>query len=340
MVQPFSALSRVSVLREGLKQALFDQAFAALLLFDIDHFRQICQIEGQVAGDQIVGLIKRFIAERGWVIYGLETDMVATVLSQEQTWDEAFPGDLSRFLKAQSGVSATVSGGGVRHPASEFALYPTMANLLLDTAHTLLLLAKKRGRNRVIWLDDGANADVDLMQIDRDYYREMARIQMVLARRLEQESRTDFLTGLHNRRGFEEAFARMVQRSRTSKKSLALMYMDSDSLKTINDARGHDAGDRFIAALAQVLNDALRGSDLVSRWGADEFAIVVENTTREEALAIARRLNKMVASRTEGTISMGVYFGIPESAEDALKKADEALYRVKRRGKNDVELVE
>ena len=67
---------------------------------------------------------------------------------------------------------------------------------------------------------------------------------------------------------------------------------------------------------------------------------MVENTPRARAYAIARRLNRAVDERTEGTISIGVYHGVPESTEDALRKADAALYRVKNRGKNDIELAD
>ena len=90
--------------------------------------------------------------------------------------------------------------------------------------------------------------------------------------------------------------------------------------------------------LSRVLNDMLRGSDLLSRWAGDEFAAVIENASKERALSIARRLNGSIAERTEGTMSIGVYHGVPNTADDALKKADEALYRVKERGKNDIEL--
>ena len=98
--------------------------------------------------------------------------------------------------------------------------------------------------------------------------------------------------------------------------------------------------DRFIVDLARVLSDLLRGNDLVSRWGADEFAAVIEDTTREKALSIAERLRQAIAERTEGTMSIAMFYGVPGSPEDALKKADEALYRIKARGKNGIEMVE
>lgn len=216
-----------------------------------------------------------------------------------------------------------------------------MAEIVFSTAQRVLTRVKRAGRERVLWLsEETLKDDVDLTDISLKFFREIARINAALAKQMALESRTDFLTGLYNRRGFEEVFERMVQRAQRNKQPLALYYMDSDSLKTINDSKGHDAGDRFIVDLSRVLNVMLRGSDLLSRWAGDEFAAVIENASRERALEIARRLNGSIAERTEGTMSIGIYHGVPKSAEDVLKKADDALYRVKDRGKNDIELAE
>jgi len=157
---------------------------------------------------------------------------------------------------------------------------------------------------------------------------------------MEVESKTDFLTGLYNRRGFEDIFRRLSEASRRNNNPIALIYMDSDTLKQINDAKGHDAGDRFIVDMSTVLSDVVRGSDFISRWGADEFAVIVDNTTEQKALALAKRIHRAIADRTEGTVSVGFYCGVPRSTEEAVQKADEAMYRVKRSGKNGIELAE
>jgi diguanylate cyclase (GGDEF)-like protein len=327
-------------MREGLIQALFDHSFAILLLFDIDDLPQIFQEQGQVTGDRIIAHTLSFCQDRGWRFYRVDEATFAVIVSEEKPWDEVFFADLRTHLLSLTGIKVNLSGGGVKHPGTEFVLFPKMINLLLRTAHELLLLAKKRGHNQLLWLLDDDTEDVAHLLIERDFFRDLARLQASRSQILEMESRTDFLTGLHNRRGFEDVFQRIVRRARTKNKPLALFYMDSDSLKTINDSKGHDAGDRFIIDLSRVLSEALRGSDLISRWGADEFATVIEDTSREEALAIAKRLNRAIAKQTEGTMSIGMYFGVPDSVEEAMKKADDALYRVKNRGKNDVELAE
>ena len=232
-----------------------------------------------------------------------------------------------------------VSCGGIKISNEDYGLQPQMSGIIFSTAQCVLARAQQHAIPHVVWLTEKSTEDA-LSDISLNFFREIARINAARVHRMTLESRTDFLTGLYNRRGFEAVFTRMVRRANRNGKPLALYYIDSDSLKAINDSKGHDAGDRFIADLAQVLNDMLRGSDLLSRWAGDEFAAVVENTSRARAYAIARRLNRAVDERTEGTISIGVYHGVPKSMEDAFRQADAALYRVKNRGKNDIELAD
>jgi len=112
--------------------------------------------------------------------------------------------------------------------------------------------------------------------------------------------------------------------------------MDSDSLKSINDRDGHEAGDRFIVDLASILRNVARRSDFNFRWGADEFAVVLESGNAARAATLAERLREAVAERTGGTVSIGIYCGVPESTEDAVRIADAAMYDAKRRGKDRV----
>ena len=158
------------------------------------------------------------------------------------------------------------------------------------------------------------------------------------ARQMEVESRIDFLTGLYNRRGFEDISRKLAEASRRSDTPLALVYIDSDSLKRINDTRGHEAGDRFIIDMACILNEVVRGSDFTFRWGADEFAVLIDHATQEKAVALATRIRQAIEARTEGTVSIGIYCGVPENIEDAVNRADQALYRAKEAGKNRIEV--
>ena len=311
--RPARAVGRASNLMHALKDMLYRGRFGALLIFGVDQ--------------HALELIADFIPRHEGFCLG---DGTFAALFDFDAAHEISP-SLPAVIADQTGVC--VSCGGVKTPGEEYGLHPQMSAIIFATAQRVV--ARAKGVERVVWLSED---EAHLADIARNFFREIARINAALVQKMTVESRTDFLTGLYNRRGFEAVFVRMVQRSIRNGRPLALFYMDSDSLKAINDAKGHDAGDRYIVALAQVLDDMLRGSDLLSRWAGDEFVAAIENASRERALAIARRLNRAIAERTEGTISIGVYYGVPESAEHAFRKADEALYRVKNRGKNDVEL--
>ena len=314
--RPARSVGRASNLMHALNDVLYRGRFGALLIFGVD------PTDGP---RNALDSIAEFIPDHEGFCLG---DRTFAALFDPDAAAE-IPPSLPALIASQTGMS--VSCGGVKTPGGEYGLHPQMSAIIFSTAQRVG--ARARGTKRVVWLSEESTADLAL-----DFFRELARINAALVQKMTLESRTDFLTGLYNRRGFEAVFARMVQRAIRNGRPLALFYMDSDSLKAINDAKGHAAGDRYIVALAQVLDDMLRASDLLSRRAGDEFVAAIENASRERALAIARRLNRAIAERTEGTISIGVYYGVPKSANHAFRKADEALYRVKNRGKNDVEL--
>ena len=151
---------------------------------------------------------------------------------------------------------------------------------------------------------------------------------------LQRLSRIDPVTGLLNRKGFDELFNKFLKSSQRRNEPLALLFIDSDSLKQINDNQGHDAGDQFIKNISDVLKNIVRSSDFISRWGGDEFAVLLENTDRIQAYSLAQRIRQSIETLTKGTVSIGLYSSIPTSEESALKSADKALYQAKERGKN------
>jgi len=106
----------------------------------------------------------------------------------------------------------------------------------------------------------------------------------------------------------------------------------------MNDIHGHEAGDRFIIDLASILRGVVRGMDFIFRWGADEFIVVIEGADTGKARALANRIRAAVEERTDGTVSIGIYMGIPENVEDPVNSADRAMYKAKRGGGNRVEV--
>ena len=328
------ALPDATDLKRSLVDILYRRQFGALLILGIDPLNR-------THGDNVSQTLKVLNSIAEFIpapeSFHITDDKIAVLLNAGDACVHEIPSSLPAVIADQTGLR--VSCGGIKISSEDYGLHPQMSEMIFSTAQCVLARAQQHAIPHVVWLTEKSTEDA-LSDISLNFFREIARINAALVQRMTLESRTDFLTGLYNRRGFEAVFTRMVRRANRNGKPLALYYMDSDSLKAINDGKGHDAGDRFIADLAQVLSDMLRGSDLLSRLAGDEFAAVVENTPRARAYAIARRLNRAVDERTEGTISIGVYHGVPESTEDALRKADAALYRVKNRGKNDIELAD
>ena len=326
------ALPGASDFKRALVDILYRRHFGALLIFSIDPLNR-------ASGDNIGQALKvlNSIVIPTPESFHITDDKIVVLFDADDARVREIPSSLPAVIAEQTGHR--VSCGGVKISSDDYGLHPQMSEIIFSTAQCVLARAQQHAIPHVVWLTEKSTEDT-LSDISLNFFREIARINAARVHRMTLESRTDFLTGLYNRRGFEAVFTRMVRRANRNGNPLALYYIDSDSLKAINDGKGHDAGDRFIVDLAQVLNDMLRASDLLSRWAGDEFAAVVENTSRARAYAIARRLNRAVDESTEGTISIGVYHGVPKSIEDAFRQADVALYRVKNRGKNDIELAD
>ncbi len=162
--------------------------------------------------------------------------------------------------------------------------------------------------------------------------------------RVQQLANYDFLTNISNRRHFFECMhAYMLE----TKEPFALCMIDVDNFKTINDSFGHDVGDSVLITLAKVLKDNLKGSDIVARFGGEEFCVALKNVDEKQALEFFFKLRTIIATtpiRPSGhkafnfTVSMGVTFSDLESIDAMLKHADMALYKAKQNGKNRVEV--
>jgi diguanylate cyclase (GGDEF)-like protein len=160
-------------------------------------------------------------------------------------------------------------------------------------------------------------------------------------RDLHRLAQTDSLTGLLNRRAFEEILARELKRSNQGGKAITVLQVDIDRFKQVNDRWGHQAGDEVLRRVASSLRMGLRPSDSLSRFGGEEFMILVRDVTGEQPGEIAGRLREGIAGLvdlpggTALTVSIGVAVSrASELPEDLLRRCDEALYRSKRGGRN------
>jgi two-component system cell cycle response regulator len=154
----------------------------------------------------------------------------------------------------------------------------------------------------------------------------------------------DALTGLHNRRYFHETLSREVARAHRYDRSLALIILDLDDFKAINDEIGHLAGDSVLADAAARILDVVRSADIACRVGGDEFAVVLPESLAADADQLYRRIQHSVGARpiAPGTTQMVFSAGVAELRRDDdavsfFQRADEALYRAKERGKAQIQ---
>ncbi len=155
---------------------------------------------------------------------------------------------------------------------------------------------------------------------------------------LDQLAHQDPLIALPNRRAFMRELERLVARVTRHGEGAALLFVDFDGLKTINDSFGHHCGDQALIKVAELLCEEVRRSDAVGRIGGDEFGVLLQNTTQEGAQETAERLRDIICSfgfsHGGASVPLGVSIGVAmiapgDSATDVMTRADEEMYRRK-----------
>ncbi len=196
----------------------------------------------------------------------------------------------------------------------------------------------------------------DTNEVDRDRNRPLLErvvslaavaIEQARAREdLEYRAYHDELTGLPNRALLNDRLTHALQRSRRDETAVAVLFLDLDRFKLVNDSLGHEAGDRLLTQVAQRMIEGLRGSDTVARLGGDEFVVVVEDVKNElEVHAAVQRVAAILEQPFEVdsetlfvSASIGVSVAHDEAeASELLREADDAMYRAKQRGRRSVE---
>jgi len=165
---------------------------------------------------------------------------------------------------------------------------------------------------------------------------------------VKQDALTDALTGISNRKHFDNSIDEIIEEAAASREPLCLMMLDIDHFKQFNDSYGHQTGDEVLRLVARCLTDSIKGRDFAARFGGEEFVIVLPHTRLQDALIVGDQVRANVASKrivkkTTGeklgniTLSAGVSQYRPgESLEDLLHRADESLYSAKDSGRNRV----
>lgn len=179
------------------------------------------------------------------------------------------------------------------------------------------------------------------------FFVEYIRKTQYLLMKYEQESTTDFLTGLNNVRQFDNVWNTLINNATEKNERLSLLIIDIDHFKNVNDTYGHAVGDKILAELGKILKNTSRSFDIVSRNGGEEFSVILPDCPHDQAVTLAERIREKVESHqfqvssTESiaiTISLGVAT-YPETVTDTTQifsLADDYLYKAKRSGRNRV----
>lgn len=228
----------------------------------------------------------------------------------------------------------------------------------------IMLTARTEVKERVAGLEEGANdyvtkpcddselkARIDAVLREKTLRDQLEKKNLEyeeLMRKLERMAITDPVTGLFNRRRFEEMLAQEFERYRRYGAPFSCLMIDVDHFKTINDTYGHDVGDLVLKQTAQTIQGQIRGVDTVARYGGDEFAVLLSQQKREEAMKAAGRILKQVRQlrlkeMKKGekiTLSIGIA-ALPDpdlkGMDQIVQCADYALYKAKKRGRDCVE---
>jgi diguanylate cyclase (GGDEF)-like protein len=244
-------------------------------------------------------------------------------------WDEP-----TREDRAASKILAATEQEGIikawidAEPKESFQMFILLANRLSDQEKEALM----------------ASSDLMLREPD-DLLRKLAALEEENTH-LRSLSLTDGLTGLYNYRFFARQLDIEMARTMRTGQSCSLMMIDLDDFKQINDTFGHDAGNDFLVRVSETLAQRLRPTDIMCRYGGDEFAVIMPATDLLDAVRIAERLNASVSqmpSKQEKhfSVSIGVAEYQPDHSQEPdinqlVSLADKALYRAKRRGKDAI----
>lgn len=240
----------------------------------------------------------------------------------------------------------------ILHPEDRPLQQQAMAAVLASGEPRTDVFRVQHREGHYVWIEavarripvEGGGDRFDFMFNARDISKRMAAEQALAEsrRELERLARVDALTGLANRRQFDERLAQALRRLQRHGTPIAVLCMDIDYFKRINDGHGHATGDTVLQRFAQRLCEAVRETDLVARLGGDEFVILVENAVPDTAETIARKLIAASAQPLDAggtslavTTSIGIAYAMqPVDPVTLMAQADTALYAAKAAGRN------
>jgi len=205
--------------------------------------------------------------------------------------------------------------------------------------------ARLRVAERIVQLEERLSSQNEALRLANEQTRQLLTQVQAQAIELERQAREDWLTGLYNRRHLDFHLQREFVRARRYQSPLTVAIADLDNFKSVNDRFSHHVGDEVLRTLADILQSNSRSTDIVGRYGGEEFVIILPETTREQGLIVCEKIRRTVEeydwSRVHEGLRMTVSVGMSSDTslanyEKMLTQADDRLYEAKRAGKNTV----
>lgn len=334
---PATNPARVATLGPGRPVQLGERmaALAEIRSTVLEDFGMAEEIWPVLMGDQ-----RRLL---GYVLVEVELSALQQQRQELQQW--ALVVTLSSLLMAgllSVAIASSVTRPLARVSAAVARLREGMLGTRVDVRRTGVLRPLADGINAMA--DRLAEHEAELQQRVLQATEELRRQKEAA----ERSARIDPLTGLLNRRAFNELAEREIQRARRFRQPMSLLVIDLDRFKSINDSHGHLVGDAVLEDFARVASEQLRSLDIIARLGGEEFVVLLPGTDPESAFQLAERMRQAIASNSmalEGvTLRYTASFGIAgfeprqPSLERWVARADAALYGAKAKGRNRVEL--
>ncbi len=304
---------------------------------DLQQFKMLREV-GPEAVEGILGDAPRLhlVAGQQLLKSGQKNEHMYMVLS----------GQLRVVLDVDSDPIAQIGPGQTVGEISVIDQQPASAHVFADEP-TELLQVDEDGFWRLVSASHGFSVQLILELADRlRANTQTVRENVHLRERFQRAALFDALTSIHNRRWLDDTLPRMLQRHQHSGDTMAVALIDVDHFKKFNDTYGHAAGDAVLITVAKALRTYIRPTDLVARFGGEEFVVLLPDTEREGALVVAERLRAMVAearcNAPDGTelppvtISVGVAMLADDNSASILARADKSLYEAKASGRDRV----
>jgi len=323
-----------------------EKRFRGVVAVDVE----LSLLRDMIGQPEVVGA-KRYLLDR-------KGDAIVSSETKDRT-NLRWPDDFGKGLRNIPVTELYARRAGMLHVDGRYVIFERVGSagnwMLIDTLDDLDVYRTVAERTSLpllaIWI-----ALPLLMYITLRVVTLLFRHYLAAGEKLQQMAETDPLTGLANRRHFSDAYRKESARALRDEKPLAMLMLDIDFFKRVNDKWGHASGDRVLTALADVLRNSLRAADLPARLGGEEFAVLLPGATMNEATATAERLRLAMAAASvepapdapppetgDGRIRFTVSIGVAEAVTDGcrtldamLAVADRRLYAAKQAGRNRV----